>query len=406
MKKNILLVGKDPALVREWRNRIDDPANAQIVWTAEFAGTGAEAFGLTNKFKYDAIVADVCLPDMNGVELLDQIMDRHPGSIRVAMSDIADMANTVKCIGKAHHHILKPCDVQTMINALNDAVELEAWMPSEAVQKLMTQMRRIPSPPNIYFEVISELRSPNASVERIADLIAQDPAITAKLLQLANSAVFGLHMQIVRPIEAISYLGLETSATLMLLAHTFSSFAQLELSGFSVESLWRHSVLTGQLARRIAQTEDATGEIIDQAFTAGLLHDIGKLLVGANLPAAFGQVMTLARKANCSAWEAENQLIPGASHAELGGCVLGIWKLPRPVVEAVALHHRPGRLIEPVFSPLTAVHAANVIAHEVCPQDMALAPSKLDVDYLKDLGLERRVEEWQQNCTGTEDANN
>ena len=403
MKKSILLVGKDQALWHEWRGKNGSAADAQCVWTAEFAGTGLEAFALTNKFKFDAIVADITLPDMNGVELLDQLMDRHPKSLRIAMSDIADMASTVKCIGKAHRHLLKPCDVETLINALNDAAELEAWMPSQAVQKLMGQMRRVPSPPNIYFEVIAELRSSNASVEKIAELIAQDPAITAKLLQLANSAVFGLRMQIVRPVDAVTYLGLETSATLMLLAHTFSSFAQLELSGFSVDSLWRHSVLTGQLARRIAQSEGAAPEVVDQAFTAGLLHDIGKLLVGANLPTAFGQVLTLARRVNCSAWEAENQLIPGASHAELGGCVLGIWKLPRPVVEAVALHHRPGKLIEPEFSALTAVHAANVLAHVAYPESSAFAPSKIDVDYLKDLGLDQHMEQWQQTCVGAED---
>jgi HD-like signal output (HDOD) protein len=191
----------------------------------------------------------------------------------------------------------------------------------------------------------------------------------------------------------------------MLLAHSFSSFAQLELTGFSVEALWRHSVLTGQLARRIAQGEETTSETIDQAFTAGLLHDIGKLLVGANLPAAFGQVLMLARRINCSTWEAENQLMAGASHAELGGCVLGIWKLPRPVVEAVALHHCPGRLIDHAFSPLTAVHVANVLAHEAQPDDSATMPSKLDMDYLTGLGLDERLEHWRERCLATEDIN-
>ncbi len=403
MKKSILLVGKDQALWRDWRSLYAEPCATDSAWGAEFAVSGAEALALTGQSKFDAIVADISLPDMNGIELLDQVMEQQPQALRIAMSDIADMPNTAKCIGKAHHHLLKPCDVETLLNALNDAVALESWMPSDAVQKLMTQMRRIPSPPSIYFEVIAELRSPNASVEKIADLIAQDPAITAKLLQLANSAVFGLHLQIVRPMEAIAYLGLETSATLMLLAHTFSSFAQLELTGFSVDSLWRHSVLTGQWARRIAQSEDASAEAIDQAFTAGLLHDIGKLLVGANLPAAFGQVLMLARRINCSTWEAENQLMAGASHAELGGCVLGIWKLPRPVVEAVALHHCPGRLIDQNFSPLTAVHVANVLAHESQPEDSGTMTSKIDMDYLKNAGVEHRLEEWQQLCAATQE---
>lgn len=403
MKKNILLVGKDQPLWREWRS-ITAEASTESPWTAHFATSGAEALTLSTQYQFDAIVADICLADMNGVELLDQMMDRHPPAVRIAMSDIADMASTVKCIGKAHQHLLKPCDVETLINALNDGADLEAWLPSEAAQKLMTQMRRIPSPPSIYFEVIAELRSHSASVEKIAELIAQDPAITAKLLQLANSAVFGLHLQIVKPLEAIAYLGLETSATLVLLAHTFSSFAQLELAGFSVEGLWKHSVLTGDIARRIARMEDCPSDTIDQAFTGGLLHDIGKLMLGANLPAAFGQVLMLARRLNCDTSEAEKQLIPGAGHAELGGCVLGIWKLPRPVVEAVALHHTPARLIDRSFSPLTAVHIANVLAHEVQPGDAGIAPPALDMEYLKELGVDDRLEEWRHQCLDAEEA--
>src|ERR1700753_3248514 len=102
MKKSILLVGKDQPLWREWRSVTTDCQVAEKPWEAQFANSGAEALALSSQFQFDAVVADIALADMNGVDLLDQMMERYPGAVRVAMSDIADMASTVKCIGKAH----------------------------------------------------------------------------------------------------------------------------------------------------------------------------------------------------------------------------------------------------------------------------------------------------------------
>ena len=194
------------------------------------------------------------------------------------------------------------------------------------------------------------MRSPNASVERIGEMISEDPAITAKVLQLANSAIFGLQLQVVQPIEAVAYIGLETTTALLLLAHTFSSFKPLQACGFSVESLWGHSLATGQFARAIALTKCRGGETSAQSFTAGLLHDIGKLLFAANLPAEFAEAIAIARERHCPLWEAENQVL-GANHAEVGAGLLGIWGLPARVVEAVALHHNPAAARKKDFAP-------------------------------------------------------
>ena len=395
-KKNILLVGKDEALWREWREFAEQSPNCDQAWTPQFAESGRAALALCGRRQFDAVAAEICLPDMNGAELLDQVMESNPKATRILMSDLADMKSTAECIGKVHHHLLKPCDVQTLLNALNDALELESWLPSQAVQKLLSRMRLLPSPPIVYFTILAELRSNNVSIEKIADVIATDPMVTAKLLQLANSAVFGLRLQVWRPVEAISYLGLEASATVVLLAHTFSSFAGMEMIGISIESLWLHSVLTGELARRVAQSEGADLETVEQSFTAGLLHDIGKLLLCANEPDLFGQVLRLARRNKCPTWQAEDQLLPGANHADLGGCMLGIWNLPRPVVEAVALHHRPARLVGGDFKPLTAVHVADVLAHQVAPDPSAPALSTIDLEYLKRLGLDEHLEGWKR----------
>ncbi|MGD0411055.1 MAG: HDOD domain-containing protein [Verrucomicrobiota bacterium] len=402
MKKHILFVAKDQALWNEFQAHA---AAVEGEWLAQSAGTGAEALALAQQFNFAVVVADILLPDMSGLELLDQFMQRQPSAHRLVLSDVSDTVNTVKCMGKPHHHLLKPFGVRTLLNALNQAFAHEAWLPSQAVHGLIAQMRQVPSPPRTYFKVVEEMRSPRASLERISELIAEDPAITAKVLQLANSAVFGLELQVSQPLEAIAYIGLETTKALVLLAHTVSTFDQTKLAGFSVEALWRHSVSAGQIAQKIALMEKGGLEVAEQAFAAGLLHDLGKLLLCANLPGLFAKTLALAREDKCPFWEAETQLFPNAGHAELGGCVLGIWGLPRPIVEAVALHHAPRQLAGPGFHPLTAVHAADILDHEMNPDPSVLVPTPIHAGYLAELGLAHRAEHWRRQCaTGKERA--
>ncbi len=112
--------------------------------------------------------------------------------------------STVKCAGRAHHHLFKPCAAATVVTALNQALALEASLSSDIVRSVIGQMRWLPSPPAVYSRIMAEIQSHDASVETIGDLIAEDPAITAKVLQLANSAVFGLRLQVTQPADAVA----------------------------------------------------------------------------------------------------------------------------------------------------------------------------------------------------------
>ena len=393
-KRRILFVGTDASLAEEFRKPFKAGGSA---WTTEFARTGAEAVAWITRTNFDAVLANVQLPDRTGVEILDEIILRQPKALRIVHSEITDTENTVKCVGRAHHHLIGPCNTQTVSSLLNQALTMESWLPSDTVQSLIAQMRHVPSPPSLYFQIAAEIKSPEASIENIANLISQDPAITAKVLQLANSAMFGLQLKVSNPVEAVGYIGLETTQALVLLAHTFSSFDQSQLGAFSIDSLWQHSVWTGHFARRIALTEETHPDVVAQAFVAGLLHDIGKLLFAANLPQAFASALNMARQQNRSLWEVEAQIF-GANHAEVGGCVLGIWGLPPPIVDAVAYHHFPIRLLTQSFSPLTATFAANIFEHSLRHGESVTSELEIDPEYLKRVGLGERVEQWRQSC--------
>ena len=397
MKKRILFVGQDQALCQEFQAQCPGPESA---WTVQHVGTEEEALALCHQQTIAAVVADVNLGGKNGTDLLDAFMRRQPKALRIIISDLSDVESTMKCIGHAHHHVLKPCSAQTLLQVLEQAFAQEAWLPSEPVQGLIAQMRQVPSPLKAYTQIVEEMKSPSCSLEKIGQLIEQDPAITAKVLQLANSVVFGRELNMASPVEAIGFIGLETTKAVVLLAHTFSSFDNLKLVHFSVEDLWRHSVQVGRLARRVAELEQAEEDMAEQAFAAGLLHDIGKLLFAANHAGLFGKVLRLAREQHCNLWEAESQVLPGVGHAELGATVLGIWGLPKTITEAVALHHCPWRQRGHTFSPTTAVHVANILDHESHPDPAIIMPSQINTSYLKDLGLAGRVEDWRKGCMG------
>ena len=392
--KRVLFVGEDQPLWDEIRKY---PPNFAVEWTAKFAQTGPEALAWAEQGNFDAIVADVQLSDMSGVDLLDAVLRRQPKALRIVLSDHRDIQSTVKCIGKAHHHLLKPCDAGMLVHALNQGLRSDSWLPTRSAQELLGKMRWVPSPPNVYFRIAMEMESPNASVETIGKIISEDPPTTAKVLQLANSAVFGLQMQVNEPAEAVAYLGLEATRTLVLLAHTFSEFDRIPRICFSMDELWYHSVVVGQYARHITSLEQEPTELSEQAYAAGLLHDLGKVLLAANLPVPFGQAVMLARQEQIHLNEAETRLF-GASHAETGASLLAIWGLPTGLVEAVALHHQPGATAAKKFTALTAVHAADVFAQQTVPEQAAALPPELDQPYLEGLGLFEKTELWRRAC--------
>jgi putative nucleotidyltransferase with HDIG domain len=249
--------------------------------------------------------------------------------------------------------------------------------------------------------MVDLLSSPTASLERIGELIEQDAPMAAKMLQLVNSAVFALQLKVNRASDAVLYLGVETTKAVVLMAHTVSSFQSIKRIALPAEKILSHSFHVARYARWIAQQECPRGQTSDQAFTAGLLHDIGKFLLAANRGEAYARAIEYATKGPMTLQHAEVDFF-GVDHAELGGCLLASWGIPQPIVDAVAMHHKPTWLNDSGFAPVTAVHAANVLANEQHPIELGFAHSELDLDYLEAGGLNDAIERWRCGCVSRE----
>ena len=391
MKKRILFVD-DESLILAGLQRMLRPMREE--WEMVFAESGATALELMNQSSFDAVVSDMRMPGMNGAELLAEVLKRAPQTVRLILSGHADQELILKCVGSTHQCLAKPCRPEELKEAITRAADLSQSLRDENLRKLISSMQGVPSMPELYVQIVEKLEDLEIGLDEIGDIIARDIGMAAKILKLVNSSFFGLGREISRPAEAVSHLGVETIKSLVLSVHAFSQFETTKTGGLSLEGLWKHSQNTAGLAKAIASMEDAGQKIIDEAFVAGLLHDVGKLVLASNFPSKYDHVLRTGRAGGLALVTAEENTF-GANHAEVGGYLLGLWGLPVPVVEAIALHHNPTQCTHIGFSPLTAVHAANALVNFEQPPDKVFASDILDSKYLTLLGLEDRVETWR-----------
>jgi putative nucleotidyltransferase with HDIG domain len=285
------------------------------------------------------------------------------------------------------------------------ASALRELLADKQLQRLLSQMETLPTLPSLYCEMVEALQSADASIGAIAGIVGRDVGMTAKILQMVNSAYFGIARKITCPIQAISLIGIDTAKNLVLSYQVFSQFDQTKVPKFYIDALWQHSMTVARYARELARIEGQDRRTVEDSFTAGLLHDAGKLALMANLPAEYAKALKLAKTQPISLAEAEETCI-GANHAQVGAYLFRLWGLPETLVEAVAFHHGPAKYQQQIFSPLTAVHVANGLAHESACRGEAGVTSSIDLEYLAMLGLADRLPEWREICQKSDQNGN
>lgn len=366
-------------------------------WQMSFAAGGREALETMAREPFDVIVADMRMPGMDGAELLSEVSRRHPQTVRIVLSGHADQETVLRAVGPAHQYLVKPCEPEKLKSTISRARALRELLADDALARLTSRLKALPSLPALYTEVMTEANSPDASVAKLGEIISQDVGMSAKVLQLVNSAFFGLRWRASDPVDAVRILGIERIKALALTVHVFSAFDESSVKGFSIDALWSHSLAVSGYAKAIAGAQDADKQLIGDCMWSGLLHDAGKLALAGNMPERYSEALTLAPAKKLPIWEAERQVF-GASHAEVGAYLLGLWGLPDPVVEALAYHHRPSKCCSAEFGPLVAVHVADVLEHEDrSTKERRIAP-RIDDEYLDRLGCAEQLPVWRDVC--------
>ncbi|MCL4294668.1 MAG: HDOD domain-containing protein [Anaerolineae bacterium] len=395
-KVRILFVDDEPRVLQDLRRTLNSMIEQ---WEMTFVESGVEALETLRLAEkpFEVIVTDMRMPGLDGTELLKMVKEQYPQMTRMILSGYGDSEVALRAVGLTHQYLSKPCDKETLISALAQTHALRDLLAADELKTLIAQMGSLPSLPTVQSALMRELHSPNASIKEVGRIIVQDIGMTTQILQLVNSAFFGLRWQISDPTQAVALLGLDTIKALLFSIQIFSQFDQTRLGINWFNSFQEHGFMVGTLARRIAEVEQAAKWLVDYAFIAGLLHDIGKLILAANLPEKYKVVLKRSTEEGDSLSQMEHELF-GASHAEVGAYLLGLWGVPDPVVEALAFHHTPLKKLTREFSPLTAVYIANALAREIPPTGEIEQVAGVDAVYLAELGLTERWPLWLRCC--------
>lgn len=366
-------------------------------WDMHFVTGGGEALALLESTSFDVIVTDMRMPRMDGAALLDEVSRSHPGMVRIVLSGQASQEAILRVVGPAHQYLSKPCDADELKAKLQQAFVLRDLLGIEALKSLVARLRSLPTLPAVYLELLQEMRSENASVNRIGQIVEQDLGMTAKLLQLVNSAFFGVRGHVGSAGQAVRLLGLDLVRTLMLSAAVGSQVDANTMTRYRLTKLWPRGLAMAQFVRVLARLEGFAEDLTAHAVTAAMLHDAGRLVLTSCLPDEYGAIVDRAQHEGRPLVDVEHETL-GCTHAEVGAYLLGLWGLSDQVTIAVAWHHRPAASGITTLTPLALVHAADAIASELLPEtEDAVAPPP-DRDFLAGLGARCGYDTWKREC--------
>ena len=394
LKKRILFVDDEPMVLKGLQRTL---RKMRHEWDMTFSASGAEALEILDKHPVDVIVSDLKMPQMDGTRLLTEVRKRHPDVVRIILSGHLEHEITLKSVQIAHQSLAKPCDAKVLQQTLAKLFALRDILSDTAIKKIVARIESLPSLPSIYTAIMAEMQSDDPSIQKVGQIVATDPSMTAKILQVVNSVFFGLPRRIDSAQQAVALLGLESIKSLVLSVKIFAQFSQKNFRWFDIDTLFAHSLAVSAHARAIVTAEKMAQVMINHALMAGLLHDLGKLILATNFQKPYRQLLAEAQAGGRNQWELEYEAF-GTSHAEIGAYLMGLWRVETPIIEAIAFHHRPAASMAQTMGLLTAVHVGNAMDHEDPQAADQPAALPLDMQYLDNVGASDRLAQWRHAC--------
>lgn len=313
------------------------------LWTMSFALSGAEALDLMAANPFDVIVSDMRMPQMDGATLLEQVRERHPQVVRIVLSGHAELDQAMRAMTVAHQYLSKPCDGAALVSAIEQATVIRRMLDCERLRELVTRIGSLPPAPMTYTRMMKLMSDDHSAIADFVRLLEADPALTAKLLQVANSAYFAGEGRVQEPAAAASRIGLRALRSLTLFVESTGQFG----AGEAAQAIGREVAERGQQAALLAGRFCESAAERETATTAALLHEVGRLALAARLPEEYGAILATCTATGRPLHDVEREGL-GADHAAVGGFLFSLWRLPIEVVEAIAQHHQPGALPEPL----------------------------------------------------------
>lgn len=391
--RRILFVDDDELILRSIERVLKRPA-LESSWELHFVVDGESALDLLAEKPFDVILVDSHMPRMSGSTLLRRVQELYPGTVRVLLSGNTGPELLRTALPLAHQFLAKPCDSQLLRTTLENACGLRSILGRPELRQLVGSSNELPSAPRTYLEISNALCDPRAGTRTIAEIVEKDIALSARVLQLVSSGFYGLPRQVSSIGGAVAFLGVEVIKAIVLSVEVSKMFPVSQaIPEFSIDALQQRASSAAQLAKRLLGHESGSESVV----IAGMLQDVGQLIFAARAPQRFGIALSTSARGKTPLYEAELELF-GATHAEVGGYLLGLWALPSRIVQAVALHLEPNPGAH-VFDASAALYVANLLS--VNPDVPALdeVPKRtiaIDLSFLRSIGVAHQLDNWRK----------
>lgn len=316
-------------------------------WRIECAASPVLAMDLLAREPIDVVISDLQMPGIDGASLLEYAQRTRPAAARIVLSGEADPACAARVARVAHMFLPKPCGEAALVDAITRALVVQELLGDDWLRGVVGGIGSLPAAPRMYQQLEQALAGPGCDLDTVAGIIECDAAICAKVLQVANSAFFGLASKVFTVRQAVGYLGLDALRSLVLVAEVQRMAEGATLAnGFELDRYQSHSLGVAVLARDLVQGKDARA----LAFTVGVLHDVGELLLASRAPAEYERLRAAQAEPEGAALPSGALTPAGDVHARLGAALLAMWGLPAAIVDAVRHHHEfvPDRSEEPL----------------------------------------------------------
>lgn len=364
-------------------------------WDMHFAEGGAQALELMRESHFDVLVTDLRMPGLDGTTLVARVRNDSPSTIRVVLSGYADVGQSQSLVSLAHRYLSKPCEPMQLEECIDRCLATQALIESKELRIQLGAVGALPPLPSTFAALQRALADPSIDLSKVSAIIQKDPAVSAKVLQVCNSAFFRLPRRVSTIKQAVSYLGLSTVRSMVLSAELFRPGKPLS-PGLDLGQMQRHALSVAAIARALA----ADAPWAEDAFLAGLLHDVGFLLLARQFKDQMQRALE-ATAAGMPLAEAEQKFV-GVSHGVAGGYLLGLWGLPYEVVEAVANHEVLALVAHSSFDVLSAVGIAQALLLQINPLDIPVFEAKtpmLDDEYLRSIRFPHSWESLMERAT-------
>jgi putative nucleotidyltransferase with HDIG domain len=353
MKLSILFVDDELNIIAGLK-RMLHPLKKE--WDLIFTNGGKEALELIESTPIDVVISDIRMPGIDGTQLLTRIKEKYPHIVRITLSGYANDNMALRNTRIVHQSLSKPTTPEIVKFTIENAYKLRQRLQNSELLSLINGIDDLPSLPEVYLKLEEEINSKNSSLDKLSKIISTDPIITAKILQLTNSAFFGLPHRISNMNQALNYLGINIIQNLVLTIKLFKSLDSKNPNASVYQGIWNHSNKVAFMAKQIAASSNLSKLDNEDSYLGGLLHDIGKIIL-------LEKIEGIKIGADLKFDEYESKF-SNITHADVGAYLLGIWGLPDSIVEAVAYHHSTENFEFNSLTPSSIVNLANRIVNK------------------------------------------